>query len=316
MSKILANDGIDAGGKKALEDAGFKVVTEKVAQENLAKELKNYDAVLVRSATKIRKDIIDACPNIKLIGRGGVGLDNIDAEYAKSKGIEVINTPAASSQSVAELVFAHLFTIVRFLHDSNRNMPLAGDKEFKELKKKYSKGVELRGKTLGIIGFGRIGQATAKMAIGLGMKVMATDPYIADATVELEFFDSNSISVKIKTVPFNEVLSKSDFITLHVPGLGKSLITKKEIELMKDGIIIINCSRGGIVDETELLEALNSGKVGFCGLDVFDNEPTPEIKLRMHPNVSLSPHIGASTNEAQERIGLELAEKVIDFFKI
>ena len=315
MMKILANDGINDKGKKALEDAGFEVVTEKVAQEDLTKELKNYDAVLVRSATKIRKDIIDACPNIKLIGRGGVGLDNIDVEYAKSKGIEVINTPAASSQSVAELVFAHLFTVLRFLHDSNRNMPLVGDKEFKDLKKKYSKGMELRGKTLGIIGFGRIGQATAKMAIGLGMKVMATDPYIPEATLELEFFDSNSISIKIKTVSIEEVFNKSDFITLHVPGIGKPLITKKEIELMKDGIIIINASRGGIIDETDLFEALNSGKVGYAGIDVFENEPTPGVKLLMHPNVSLSPHIGAATNEAQERIGLELAEKIIGFFK-
>ena len=313
--RILANDGINDKGKKALEDAGFEVVTEKVAQEDLAKELKNYDAVLVRSATNIRKDIIDACPNIKLIGRGGVGMDNIDVEYAKSKGVEVINTPAASSQSVAELVFAHLFTVSRFLHDSNRRMPLTGDAEFKDLKKKYSKGVELKDKTLGIIGFGRIGQATAKTAIGLGMKVIATDPYIPEATLELEFFDSNSISIKIKTVPIEEVFKKSDFITLHVPGSDKALITKKEIELMKDGIVIINASRGGIVDETDLLEALYSGKVAYAGLDVFENEPTPDIKLLMHPNVSLTPHIGAATNEAQERIGLELAEKIIAFFK-
>ncbi len=315
MKKILANDGINDKGKKALEDAGFEVITQKIAQEDLAKELKNYDAVLVRSATKIRKDIIDACPNIKLIGRGGVGLDNIDVEYAKSKGVEVINTPAASSQSVAELVFAHMFSVARFLHDSNRSMPLTGDAEFKDLKKRYSKGIELKGKTLGIIGFGRIGQATAKMAIGLGMKVMATDPYIPEATLELEFFDSNSISIKIKTVSIEEVFKKSDFITLHVPGSDKPLITKKEIKLMKDGIVIINASSGVIIDETDLLEALNSGKVGYAGIDVFENEPTPEIKLLMQPNVSLTPHIGAATNEAQERIGLELAEKIIGFFK-
>lgn len=312
--KILANDGINDKGKKALENAGFEVVTEKVEQEDLAKKLKNYDAVLVRSATKIRKDIIDACPTIKLIGRGGVGMDNIDVEYAKSKGVEVINTPAASSQSVAELVFAHLFTVARFLHNSNRSMPLTGDAEFKDLKKRYAKGVELKGKTLGIIGFGRIGQATAKTAIGLGMKVLATDPYIPEATLELEFFDSNSISIKVKTVPIEEVFKKSDFITLHVPGSDKPLITKKEIKLMKDGIVIINAARGGIVDETDLLEALDSGKIAYAGLDVFENEPTPDIKLLKHPNVSLTPHIGAATNEAQERIGLELAEKIISFF--
>ena len=314
MIKILANDGINDKGKKALEDAGFELVTQTVSQEDLAKELKNYDAVLVRSATNIRKDIIDACPNIKLIGRGGVGMDNIDVEYAKSKSIEVINTPAASSQSVAELVFAHLFTVARFLHDSNRNMPLTGDTEFKDLKKRHSKGIELKGKTLGIIGFGRIGQATAKMAIGLRMNVIVADPHIHEATLELEFFDSKSISIKIKTVLMKEVLKQSDFISFHVPGTDTPLITKEEIELMKDGVIIINASRGGIVDETDLLEALDSGKVGYAGLDVFENEPTPNIKLLMQPNVSLTPHIGAATNEAQERIGLELAEKIINFF--
>jgi len=314
MIRILANDGINDKGKKALENAGFELVTQTVAQEDLAKELKNYDAVLVRSATKIRKDIIDACPNIKLIGRGGVGMDNIDVEYAKSKSIEVINTPAASSQSVAELVFAHLFTVARFLHDSNRNMPLTGDTEFKDLKKRHSKGIELKGKTLGIIGFGRIGQATAKMAIGLRMKLIVADPHMPEATLELEFFDSKSISIKIKTVPMKEVFKESDFISFHVPGTGKPLVTRKEIELMKDGVIIINASRGGIVDETDLIEALDSGKVGYAGIDVFENEPTPSIKLLMQPNVSLSAHIGAATNEAQERIGLELAEKIINFF--
>ncbi|MFH1322171.1 MAG: D-2-hydroxyacid dehydrogenase [Bacteroidota bacterium] len=320
MKRILANDGINVEGKKALEDAGFEVTTEKVAQEDLVKELKNYDVVLVRSATKIRKDIIDACPNLKLIGRGGVGLDNIDVEYAKSKGIKVINTPAASSQSVAELVFAHLFTMVRFLHDSNRNMPLTGDKEFKVLKKKYAKGMELKGKTLGILGLGRIGQAAAKIALGLGMKVVATDPHVPEATIEMEFFtsdeDTKKISIKIKTVSFEKVLKDSDFITLHLPmpADGKPLITKKEIEMMKDGVIIVNAARGGVVNEADLFEALNSGKVALAGIDVFENEPTPPITLLMQHNVSLSPHIGAATNEAQQRIGLELAEKIIDFF--
>ena len=191
MKRILANDGITEGGKQALENAGFEVVTENVPQEKLTEELLNYDAVLVRSATKIRKDVIDACPNIKLIGRGGVGMDNIDVDYAKSKGIEVVNTPAASSDSVAELVFAHLFSIVRSLQDSNRNMALVGDQEFKVLKKKYSKGIELRGKTLGVIGIGRIGQATARVALGLGMKVVAADPFIEKVKIALVFILNN-----------------------------------------------------------------------------------------------------------------------------
>ena len=248
-----------------------------------------------------------------------VGLDNIDVDYARSKGMEVINTPAASSPSVAEVVFAHLFGSVRFLYDSNRNMPLVGDKKFKELKKKYSKGIELRGKTIGIIGFGRIGQSSARIALGLGMKVIASDPYVEEADINLEFAATenggSSLTINIKTKPLEELLKESDFITLHVPGGGNPFITAKEIEQMKDGVIIINAARGGVVDESDLLEALNSGKVAAAGIDVFENEPTPDIKLLMHPNVSVSPHIGAATVEAQDRIGTELAEKIIAFFK-
>jgi len=314
MKRILANDGITEGGKQVLEAAGFEVITDNVPQDNLAEELLNFDVVLVRSATKIRKDIIDACPNIKLIGRGGVGLDNIDVDYAKSKGVEVINTPAASSDSVAELVFAHLFSIVRFLQESNRNMALSGDQEFKVLKKKYSKGIELRGKTLGIIGIGRIGQATAKVALGLGMKVIATDPYIEKVQIEIPIEGAGSVRVDINTVDMDELLAKSDFITLHVPGGNEPIITTKEIAKMKDGVGIVNAARGGVVKESDLLDALETGKVAYAGLDVFENEPTPSVKLLMQEKISLSPHIGAATLEAQNRIGQELAEKIITFF--
>jgi D-3-phosphoglycerate dehydrogenase len=317
MSKlILANDGIDAVGKEMLEKAGFKVVTEKVAQENLAGEIndKGYVALTVRSATKVRKDIIDACPGLKVIGRGGVGMDNIDVDYAKSKGINVINTPAASSNSVAELVFAHLFNSVRFLYDSNRQMPVSGNEKFEELKKKYAKGVELRGKTMGIVGFGRIGQTVAKMALGLGMKVVASDPFVIEAAIDIDIagIDKKPV-VYIKTVSMANVLRNADFITFHVPG-GK-LVGKNEFAGMKNGVILINTARGGVIDEHDLAEALDSGKIAHAGLDVFDNEPKPSDAILKHSKISLTPHIGAATNEAQERIGVELAEKLIEALK-
>lgn len=314
--KILANDGIDAVGKQLLEKAGFTVITEKVEQEHIAKEIndKGYVAITVRSASKVRKDIIDACPGLKVIGRGGVGMDNIDVDYARSKGLQVINTPAASSNSVAELVFAHLFNAVRFLYDSNRQMPNSGEDKFDELKKKYAKGVELRGKTMGIVGFGRIGQSVAKMALGLGMKVLAFDPFVTEAKIEIEIEGADkNVSVTIKPVGMDKVIQNSDFITFHVPG-GK-LITRHEIASMKNGVILINSARGGVINEDDLLEALNSGKISHACLDVFENEPRPSIAILKHPKISLTPHIGAATNEAQERIGVELAEKLIDALK-
>ncbi len=310
--KILANDGIDNIGKAILEKAGFIVVTEKVSQENLIQEIneKGYVALTVRSATKVRKDIIDACSNLKVIGRGGVGMDNIDVEYAREKGINVINTPAASSNSVAELVFAHLFNALRFLYDSNRKMPLIGDTKFDELKKKYSKGIELRGKTIGIIGFGRIGQTVAKLALGLGMKVIAYDPFINESTIEIDIDGlDKKITLKIITTSLDQLIKNSDFITCHVPG--GSIITKKEIEQMKDGVILINTSRGGVINEKDLLDGLESGKIAQACLDVFESEPIPADFILKHQIISLTPHIGAATIEAQERIGVELAEKII-----
>lgn len=322
MVKILANDGIETAAQKKLQEKGYEVVTEKVKQEDLINEINNkkYDALLVRSATKVRKDLIDACPSIKLIGRGGVGMDNIDVEYARNKGIAVVNTPAASSQSVAELAFAHLFTLTRMLHDSNRHMPEEGFANFPQLKKKYSKGIEVSGKTIGIIGFGRIGQKVAKMALGLGMKVLATDPMVGEVKIDVEIFQPSDETIKvtipIKTVPFEEVISKSDFITFHIPMPAdkKPIITANEIAKMKDGVFIINDARGGIIDEAALLEGLKSGKVAYAGMDVFLNEPTPNPELLKMPNVSLTPHVGGSTVEAQNRIGLELADKIIAHF--
>ena len=312
MIKVLANDGISEIGVQILEENGFEVITKKVNQENLITEInkENYEVILVRSATKVRKDIIDNCPSLKIIGRGGVGMDNIDVEYAKSKNINVINTPAASSKSVAELVFSHLFGCVRFLHESNRSMPLDGDSKFKELKKSYAGGRELAGKKIGIIGFGRIGQEVAKIAIGIGMEVLFHDKFIGDASLEIEFFDGQNISFNMTSSSFDEVLEDSDFISVHIPASDNYIIDSKEIAKMKDGVGLLNLSRGGIINEEELLKNLESGKISFAGVDTFENEPNPSIKILMNSNVSLTPHIGAATGEAQDRIGVELAEKI------
>lgn len=315
--KVLANDGISKSGADALEKAGYEVIIKKIAQEQL-KDFINENKInvlLVRSATKVRKDLIDACPGLKLIGRGGVGMDNIDVEYARKKGISVINTPAASSSSVAELVFAHLFGGVRHLYNANRNMPLEGDSRFKALKKSYAGGAELRGKTLGIIGFGRIGREVAKIALGIGMKVIASDEKVGEATITLEFYNDQTVKIPITTEPVSQLIKHSDYITVHVPAQGKPVIGKKEIAAMKDGAGIINTSRGGVVDEKALIEALEEDKLSFAGLDVFENEPSPAIKLLMNEKVSLSPHIGGATSEAQDRIGLELAEQIISILK-
>ena len=311
--KILANDGLSEKAIKTLEGAGFEVLTTKVAQNQLAPFINEaqIDILLVRSATQAKRDLIDACPALKLIGRGGVGMDNIDVVYAQEKGIKVINTPNASSHSVAELTFTHLFSGVRFLYDANRNMPLEGDTRFNELKKDYANGHELRGKTLGIIGLGRIGRAVATIALGLGMKVIAYDPEQQEATITLSFFDGRSLDFVIKTISKKEVLEEADFITLHIPAQKEAVIGEKEFQQMKDGVGIVNVARGGVIDEEALLHALEHEKVTFAGLDVFEGEPTPSIRILMHPRVSLSPHIGAATLEAQERVGDELAEQII-----
>ena len=310
---ILANDGISSSGKTLLESKGFSVNIVNVAQEQLINFIndKNIEVLLVRSATEVRKELIDNCKNLKLIGRGGVGMDNIDVDYAKQKGLKVINTPAASSNSVAEIVFAHLFGSVRFLYDSNRNMPLDGDVNFKKLKKNYASGSELSGKTLGIIGFGRIGQATARIALGVGMKILVHDPNLNSTNLCLEILNKN-LDFSIKIDSFEDVLKNSDFITLHTPSQNKPIIGKKEIEMMKKGAGIINASRGGVVDEDAIIENLDKNHLSFAAFDTFINEPNPSIRLLMHPKISLTPHIGAATNEAQDRIGIELAEQIIE----
>jgi D-3-phosphoglycerate dehydrogenase len=315
--KVLANDGISKSGADKLVKNGFDIITVSVEQGQLINYINKNDVVvlLVRSATKVRKDIIDSCPSLKIIGRGGVGMDNIDVEYAREKGLKVINTPAASSLSVAELVIAHLYSCVRFLHISNRNMPLEGDTNFKSLKKAFAKGIELRGKTLGIIGFGRIGQEVAKIAIGIGMHVIYYDLHNDKVNIELMFFDNKKIDFSLEKSSFKDVLSKSDFITLHVPAQKEYVIGEKEFDLMKTGAGVINASRGGVIDEVALNKNIDEGKISFAALDTFENEPKPEITLLMNPKISLTPHIGAATNEAQDRIGVELADQITEILK-
>ncbi|MDA9818776.1 D-2-hydroxyacid dehydrogenase [Flavobacteriaceae bacterium] len=310
--KILANDGISESGKNKLEEYGFKVDLTKVSQEQLVDYINtnSITSLLVRSATQVRKDIIDNCPSLKIIGRGGVGMDNIDVEYAKSKGLQVINTPAASSKSVAELVFSHLFSCVRFLHESNRSMPLDGDSKFKDLKKSYAKGTELSGKTLGIIGFGRIGQEVAKIGIGIGMNIIFFDKLNNEVSLTLNFFDGQSKTFNLSSSSYEDLLNSSDFITVHIPASDKYIIDSNEFSQMKNGVGILNLSRGGILNEEELLKNIESGKVSFAGIDTFENEPKPSIKILMNSNISLTPHIGAATKEAQDRIGVELADKI------
>ena len=311
--KILANDGIDAKGQAALEAMDCTVLTEKVSQDALAVFIhnENIDGLLVRSATTARKDLIDACPNLKFIGRGGVGIDNIDAVYAREKGVDVFNTPASSSASVAELVMAMMFASNRFLYQAGGAMPVNGEEKFEVLKKNYGKGKEVKGKTLGIVGFGRIGMSLAEYALGCGMRVMFFDRSKTEQTVTLSI-NGSPFEVKLNVSTFEEVLRESDFISLHVPKQpnGSSVIGSAEFALMKKNAVVINTSRGGTINETELIEALDNGVITGACLDVFENEPRPNAALLKHSKIIATPHIGAATAEAQERIGLEIAENV------
>ncbi len=319
MKNVLANDGLEQSGIDALTAKGFHVETNKVPQDQLAYYINEHQVktLLVRSATQVRKELIDQCPSLEIIGRGGVGMDNIDVDYARSKGLHVINTPAASSGSVAELVFAHLFSGARFLEESNRKMPVVGDIEFSKLKKAYAEGIELRGKTIGIIGMGRIGQEVARIALGLGMRVIAADTNIGKASIKVKFYNNQFINVDIETEPLEDVLKHADFITLHIPAQKDGfVIGAHEFSKMKTGVAVVNCSRGGVIDENALIEALDSGKVAFAGLDVFINEPTPSKAILNHAKISLTPHTGASTVEAQDRIALSLAEQICSILQV
>lgn len=312
MAKILINDGLHPAGIKMLEEAGHTLNTTKIPQEELADRLPEYDGICVRSATKVRKELIDHCPGLKFIGRGGVGLDNIDVDHARSKGIAVLNTPAASSRSVAELAFAHMLSLSRFVYQSNREMPAQGNANFGKLKKSYSKGFELKGKTLGIIGLGRIGQEAAKIGLGLGMEILGVDPLVKGSK-NIQWTVANTlVQYDIPSVTKEEMLANSDFITMHIPYTGSPALGKEEFSQMKKGVYLVDAARGGTIDEDALLAALEDGTLAAVGLDVFENEPTPREDILSHPRISLTPHIGASTLEAQENIGTELAGKIIE----
>lgn len=296
--KILVSDGISEEGAKILRENGHEVFVEKYTPEQLIANIASYDSIIVRSATKVTKEVIDAGTNLRVIARGGVGLDNIDVKHAQAKGLIVLNTPAASAISVAELAIGHMLALSRFLHLSTMEMR-AG----KWPKKEYSKGIELYNKKLGIIGLGNIGKEVARRALGMGMHVLAFDPPFTP----MDFF------VQITTK--EKLLAESDFITLHIPfdKQAGAAIGKKEIDMMKKGVIIINCARGGVVDEKALLEGLENGKIGAAALDVFTDEPPTDAQKALinNPRVSVSPHIGGSTIEAQDRVGTEIAYKVV-----
>ena len=302
--RILASDGMEKNAVATLRAQGHEVVEQFYEPAELAEQVKNFDVLVVRSATKVRVPIIDAAcetGRLKLIIRGGVGIDNIDHEYAESKGIKVMNTPRASSQSVAELALGHMLSCARFISIAGHTM-----REDKWEKKAYGKGIELGGRTLGIVGYGRIGQALGKLAKAIGMNVIAFDIYHVPGIEE---------QLGIPYVEMDELLAKSDFISVHAPAVdGGKLINAENIEKMKDGVVIINTSRGSNVDEDALLEALNSGKVRSAGLDVFAEEPATNHALYSHPMVSCTPHIGAATKEAQTRIGAEIVDIIGKFF--
>lgn len=316
--KILANDGISKGGETALKDAGFELLEHKVAQDHLADFINenNVNVLLVRSATKVKKDLIDRCPSLKIVGRGGIGMDNIDVEYAIEKGLYVINTPTASSKSVAELVFGHFFSLARFLHESNRLMPLEGDTHFNAMKKSFSNACELSGKTLGVIGFGSIGQEVVKIGISLGMKIKVLTRKPRTEVLKLDFFDGQSVHFEITSNNDTDAfLREAEFISINTPKTTEYIIDTPQFEKMKDGVFIVNTARGGVLNEVALVDYIENGKVAGAALDVFENEPNPELILLMNPNLSLSPHIGGNTVDAQEKIGIELAEQIIKINK-
>jgi len=302
MVRILVADGMEQAAIKDLRDSGFEIIEKFYEVEELKQQIKEFDVIVVRSATKVREPIIDAAletGRLKLIIRGGVGVDNIDVEYAKSKGITVANTPNASSASVAELAIGHMFCIARFMHIANHTMRQG------KWEKKHYEGIELAGKNLGLIGYGRIAKETAKRAMALGMKVVYTN----------RSGDKNDPDFKYVTM--DELLAKSDFISLHIPGSKdkKAVIGDAEFAKMKDGVFIVNAARGGVVCEDALIKALDSGKVAAAALDVFAEEPTKNEAIYTHPKISLTPHIGASTAEAQLRIGEEIVSIIKNHFK-
>ncbi len=317
MIKILVNDGLHADGKMLLEEAGYEVDDRKVAQADLLQVLPNYDAVIVRSATHIKREVLEHCPNLKLIARAGVGMDNIDTAFARERGVKIMTARRAVAHSVAELAFGHMFTLARHFQNTNRDMPSKGNTAFKELKEAYSNGIQLKGKNLGIIGFGKIGQEVARIGIGIGMNIIPVDLEVNEVEIDVSLYRtaSMSLAVKMTTTSLQEMLPEADFVTLHVPLNGDTpILGAKEIAMMKKGAFLINTSRGGTVDEEAMIKALDSGKLAGAGLDVYNQEANIQEALLQHPKISMTPHTGAATIEAQRDVALELADKIIAFF--
>ncbi|MDO6744985.1 NAD(P)-dependent oxidoreductase [Tenacibaculum soleae] len=313
--KILANDGISESGKATLENAGFEVIITKVAQEQLESFINEdeINVIIIKNNTEIHAELIDNCPSLKLIANAGTNNDNIDVMYAQECGVQVVNIADASANAIAELVFAHLLGMARFLHQANREMPLEGDMSFNAMKKQFSNGTELRGKTLGIVGMDAAGQQVAKLALGVGMKVVAYDVnYDNSIIIPIDFFNGQNIDIEIDMLSSDELFKEAHFISLHLSAQENHVISTKEFEQMKDGVGFINVAQAGLVDEIALVKAIESGKVKYAGLDTFENQPKPEIQLLMNPNLSLSPNIAAYTVEAQHKIGTELADKIIN----
>ena len=321
---ILVTDGLSQTAVSQLTEAGFNVLSVKVAQSQLKEYInaKNIEGIISRT-TFIENEVITGAPQLKFIAVIGDEQVVSSVAEAEKNGIQFITAPVAATRSVAELVFAHILGGSRFLHHSNRNMPLEGDMNFKDLRNFYSGGIELQGKTIGIIGFGKIGQEIAKIALGFGMKVIATDPNVVGAKLQLKIQDQN-VEIGLKTVNLEQVLENSDIISLSVSEQKKPIIGVKEIALMKPNAGIVNISNGNAIDEEALIEALEDAKLKFAGLDTYDNEPTPAIKLLMNERISLTPHIGGLTGAATDNAGDVIAKEIIakfhgksgmDFFK-
>ena len=293
--KVLVNDKISPKGIEILEEAGYDLTQKHHDTDELMDVLSDYDGIILRSATTIREDLIDAsADNLKVIARAGTGLDNIDVDYAESKGIDVLNTPGANSASVSELVFAHLFALARYLPQANLTMREG------EWNKSDYRGIELAGKTLGIVGLGKIGQITAEMALNFDMDVLGYD--VADIDTDLD----------VDMVEKEELLQNSDFVSLHIPASDEAFIGEEELDMMSEDAYLVNCARGGVVDEDALLDALNNDDIAGAGIDVWEEEPTNNDELVNNEKVSVTPHIGAATYEAQDRVGIQIAEKLID----
>lgn len=313
--KILANDGVADYGEYLFHKAGIELLPNRVSQEHLAAFIneQKVDVLLVKNATKVNKELINSCPNLKIIGKAGHDMHNIDVDFAESKRIYVINTPKASAKAVAEMVFAHFFTLIRFLHDSNRNMPLEGDIKFNLLKKSYLNASELSGKTIGLIGFDENAKEVVKKAIALGMKPVVYSEEIKKETLSLDFFDGRNIDFEIKTTQqMEDIFRNSDFISIHTPKKDHYLIEAPEFEMMKENVFIANIVHPGTINEVALIDYIENKKIAGAALDVFETEPKPEVQILMNPSLSLSPHVAEQTIETEERIWTALVQQIIE----